>query len=154
MMGKFCSFVAVFSIFLIWVLVLINTFHSAPFSGGKVKGGRILGKYPRLNDSDPSMIARGRIIPTTPWDAVWNGVANWMGVHDNNMDEVLPNRYQFDKCSDLFSDKDLFTDGVCDCTCSGVPISGPIQTPNPTLKPTNPVSIYCCLCLILPPCES
>jgi hypothetical protein len=115
--------------------------------GGKVRGGRILGDYPRpLSPDSTSWIGRGRFIPTTPWDAVWNGVGNWLGVPDEDMDFVLPNRYNFNKCNDLFFDKDLFTDGVCDCNaCSGVPTP---PLPNPTPPPTNPVSY--CLLIIFP----
>lgn len=113
--------------------------------GGKVRGGRILGDYPRpLSPKCPSWIGRGRFIPTTPWDAVWNGLANWLGVSDKDMDFVLPNRYNFNKCNDLFFDKDLFTDGVCDCNsaCSGDPPS-PLPNPTPTPPPTNAVSFFC-----------
>ncbi len=50
------------------------------------------------------------MIPTTPWDSVWNGVAQWMGVRgDDDLDFVVPNRRNFDKCS-LFTDEDLFVD--------------------------------------------
>lgn len=67
-------------------------------------------------DSD-YWIGRGRFIPTTPWDAVWNGVAQWLGVqNDDDLDWALPNRDSFDKCDDLFFDTDLFTDGTCTCT--------------------------------------
>merc|ERR1711862_744355 len=49
--------------------------------GGQVKGGQILGQYP--DDYDGHLDAgRGRVIPTTPWDAVWYGISEWMGVKD------------------------------------------------------------------------
>ena len=108
--------------------------------GGGIKGGRLLGKYPRpLDATNEFMIARGRLIPSTPWDAVWNGIANWFGLYDPaDLDFTLPNRDSFDKCNDLFFDKDLFTVGACDCNgCQGVNTS-PSNTLKPTSLPTNP----------------
>ena len=38
------------------------------------------------------MLSRnGRILPTTPWESVWYGVAEWFGVNVSSMEEVLPN---------------------------------------------------------------
>lgn len=49
--------------------------------GGDVSGGRILGKYPRsFGDSDPTNIGRGRLVPSTSWDALWYGIAQWFGI--------------------------------------------------------------------------
>jgi len=78
--------------------------------GGGVKGGRILGTYPEeLTDASDLWVRRGRLIPTLPWDAVWSGIANWMGVKgDVDLDFIVPNRRSFDKCSVLFTDEDLF----------------------------------------------
>ncbi len=85
--------------------------------GGKVNGGQILGTYPYpLTPEHPKWIGRGRFIPTTPWDAVWNGIGNWMGLQlDDDLDFALPNRKSFSKCDDLFYDTDLFVDGACTC---------------------------------------
>lgn len=105
--------------------------------GGDVKGGQLLGKYPRpLDATNEFFIPRGRLIPSTPWDAVWNGVANWLGLYeDEELDFTLPNRKRFDKCNDLFFDKDLFKVGACDCNgCSNV--NPPPSTSN-TLRPTS-----------------
>lgn len=58
-----------------------------------MKGGRILGEYP--DDISPTgylNVGRGRIMPTTPWDAMWSGVAEWMGVSTEQLNAVLPNR--------------------------------------------------------------
>jgi len=62
--------------------------------GGAVKGGRVLGQYPDdITPEGPLNIGRGRIIPTTSWDAIWNGVAQWMGVEtESELDYCLPNR--------------------------------------------------------------
>uniref|UniRef100_A0A7R9ZFB4 DUF1501 domain-containing protein n=1 Tax=Pseudictyota dubia TaxID=2749911 RepID=A0A7R9ZFB4_9STRA len=75
--------------------------------GGGLKGGQILGKYPEHITSDaPLNVGRGRIIPTTSWDHLWNGVAEWVGV-DLAQDalEVCPNGGNF---NDLFTAADLF----------------------------------------------
>jgi len=89
-------------------------------AGGNVRGGRILGQYPDFGVDNPSWIDRGRFVPTTPWDAVWNGIANWLGVRDDaGLDWAVPNRGSFDKC-ELFYDSDLFKDGTCKCD-SGCP---------------------------------
>lgn len=124
-------------------------------AGGSVNGGKIMGKYPTpLGPGSDYWLKRGRWIPTTPWEALFNAVAQWMGVHDDaNLDWVLPNRESFDTCS-LFTDKDLFTDGLCECVKEGdseytvcdqvtySPTSVPTETPsytptdNPTTTPT------------------
>ena len=62
--------------------------------GGDVKGGQILGKYP--SDLTPSGLLvddRGRFIPTTSWDSIWNGILEWTGVtNEDDLDYCLPNR--------------------------------------------------------------
>ena len=65
--------------------------------GGKVKGGQILGKYPRdlTSESDSMVGGRGRVIPTHGWESVWHGLLQWLGVKDNEMDQVLPNKPNF-----------------------------------------------------------
>ena len=70
--------------------------------GGKIKGGRVLGKYPddftfhsRLN---ASMNSRTRFIPTLSWDHIYNGIVAWMAdgfskeLTNEDLDYVLPNR--------------------------------------------------------------
>ena len=61
--------------------------------GGNVKGGRILGQYPSdLTETGPYSISRGRYMPTTSWESIWNGVSEWMGVEDpTEMEYILPN---------------------------------------------------------------
>ena len=51
--------------------------------GGDVKGGKIKGEYPKsFSESDPINIGRGRLIPTTSWDALFYGLTQWMGITD------------------------------------------------------------------------
>ena len=86
--------------------------------GGGLDGGKILGEYPEdLSDKSDLWLQRGRLIPTLPFDSVWNGISEWMGVQgDADMDFVLPNRVNFDKCSTMFRAQDLFSD-VPKTTC-------------------------------------
>jgi len=80
-------------------------------TGGKVKGKKILGKYPDdlngpLNvDGD---IGHGRFIPTTCFEAIWNGISQWMGVADEAaLNRIMPNRLSCGGTG-LFTDSDLF----------------------------------------------
>merc|ERR1719203_1460610 len=77
--------------------------------GGSMNGvgGKILGEYPdNLTDAGPLNIGRGRLIPTTSWDAIFNAVAQWAGVTEEaDLAEVLPNRNKF---NGLFTRKQLF----------------------------------------------
>ena len=76
--------------------------------GGGVKGGLVLGKFPKefeQGDADNLALSRGRMIPTTPWDGMWYGVAEWFGVNATSpdMDKVLPMHKNFP--SDVLYDK-------------------------------------------------
>lgn len=76
-------------------------------AGGKVRGGRILGKYPNdLTDNGDTNIGRGRVVPTTPWESMWYGVASWFGVPATDMPTVLPNAANFP--TQLFDQATLF----------------------------------------------
>lgn len=70
-------------------------------------GGKILGEFPDdLTDAGPLNIGRGRLIPTTSWDAVFNAVAEWAGITDEaDLVEVLPNRNKFSR---LFTRDQVF----------------------------------------------
>ena len=49
--------------------------------GGGLKGGKVFGKFPdKLGDDGSTNIGRGRLIPDMPWEAVWMGLSQWMGV--------------------------------------------------------------------------
>eukprot|EP01047_Picozoa_sp_COSAG01_P084226 COSAG01_NODE_17986_length_1108_cov_1.274529_2_plen_98_part_01 len=64
---------------------------NAMLLGGALKGGVIHGAFPTdLTKHGPLILSRGRIIPSTPWEALWHGVCEWMGVHASLMTEVLP----------------------------------------------------------------
>ena len=77
-------------------------------AGGGVKGKKIFGKYPEeLGANSDLNVGRGRILPTTSWEAMWNSIAQWFGVVDSEMDTVLPNKKNFPS-SDIFDKNDLF----------------------------------------------
>lgn len=61
--------------------------------GGGVRGGRVVGEYPKdLTEASPQSIGRGRFMPTTSWDVIWNGICQWMGVETpEEIKQVLPN---------------------------------------------------------------
>ena len=80
--------------------------------GGGVNGGKVLGKFPidfEQGDADGLALSRGRMIPTTPWDAMWLGVAQWFGVPQDSvaMDKVLPMHKNFPN-ETLFDKTKLF----------------------------------------------
>jgi hypothetical protein len=78
--------------------------------GGDVKGGKIMGKYPSFGLSDPTNIGRGRVMPTTSWDALFYALTQWMGISlQDQIDYVLPNSQNFG-CN-LYTDYDLFKSG-------------------------------------------
>ena len=82
--------------------------------GGGVRGGRMVGEYPSdLTETSPLNIGlgRGRLIPTTSWDAVWHGVVQWMGVTSpEDMNICLPNlNNTVNKVFPPFTQGDLFT---------------------------------------------
>ena len=77
--------------------------------GGGVDGGKIHGKYPTsLADGSQDSAGRGRLIPTTSWEAVWYGLAQWFGVDDAaRLQQVLPNLGNF-RPADLLRQEVLF----------------------------------------------
>ena len=80
------------------------------FLGGAVNGGQILGQYPsRVDDEGPLNVrSGGRLIPTTSWEMLWNGIALWFGVDSTRMSEVLPGMNNFPAAS-LFSSQTMFS---------------------------------------------
>ena len=78
--------------------------------GGAVQGGRVFGRYPnRLTEAASEVnIGRGRFLPTTSWEAVWNALAEWWGVVDaNKRAEIMPHLRNFQR-GDLFSAAEMF----------------------------------------------
>ena len=63
-----------------------------------MKGGQILGEYPReLKAGSYLNLGRGRMLPTTSWEAIWNGISQWMDLDDDRLDTVMPNRKNFEQ---------------------------------------------------------
>jgi uncharacterized protein (DUF1501 family) len=59
--------------------------------GGSIAGGQILGHYPTdltQGPADSLNIGRGRMIPTTPWEAIWWGMAQWFDVHEDQVSRL------------------------------------------------------------------
>ena len=83
---------------------------------------KILGQYPRdMDDSESDVFQPGIAIPTTPWDAVWNGITSrWLGITSNNsadLDEVIPNRRG--TFTNLFGKEELFKTWPSQSTIGG-----------------------------------
>ena len=77
--------------------------------GGAVAGGKVHGQYlDDLTDQGSRVLSRGRVIPTLPWEAMWHGIAEWMGVEANQMATVLPNVGHFQVGSTLLTQQQLF----------------------------------------------
>jgi cullin-associated NEDD8-dissociated protein 1 len=69
----------------------------------------VYGDYPDdLTEGGPQMLSRGRLIPTTPWEGLWHGVAEWMDVDASKMAELLPNMGNFVREETLFTKEQLF----------------------------------------------
>jgi len=114
-------------------------------ASGDLKGGQIFGEYPDdLTDSGDQIVGRGGVvIPSTPWEALWNGVAEWLGLDtDNDLETVLPNRAPFEDV--LFRGIDLFhsTFGSEFPSMSSAPSmsSPPSQIPSVSAMPSSSVA--------------
>jgi len=98
--------------------------------GGDVRGGQIVGSYPDdLSESAPLNVGRGSMIPTLPWDACFQAIAQWLGVeeHSPDLDYVCPNRHNFES-SQLLNQYDVFD----------LPGGSHFPTISPTSNPTLP----------------
>ena len=73
--------------------------------GGSVRGGQILGTFPSLDKEGSRSLPSGRLLPSTSWESIWNGVAQWFGVRDTEMDAVLPQKRHFPS---VLTEEDLF----------------------------------------------
>ena len=68
--------------------------------GGQLNGSRILGTFPQgIASEADARISRGRLIPSTPWESLWQPIAQWFGVPESQMDFVLPLRKNFGTCT-------------------------------------------------------
>ena len=80
--------------------------------GGSVKGKQIHGEFPYDLDPTTSQLevgrGRGVLIPSTPWEGMWYGIAQWFGVDEDRMLEVVPNAANFVEGSTLFTKEQLF----------------------------------------------
>lgn len=74
--------------------------------GGSVKGGRILGSFiDDYTDKGPQSVGRGRLIPTSPWEAIWAPLCKWFGVsEEGDLSEILPNLENFNDATGLLGD--------------------------------------------------
>ena len=105
--------------------------------GGAVKGGQILGEYPEdITDDGPLTLGRGRMIPTTPWDAAFRGIATWLGVPDRDMSEVCPNLHNFDSTY-LIEPDDMF-EGLANRTRAPSAFPTPFPTEIPSTITASP----------------
>jgi hypothetical protein len=51
-------------------------------------------------------LCRLKLLPSTSWEALWNGLVEWFGVDSSQLDYVLPNAKNFP--GQLFKKSDLF----------------------------------------------
>ena len=68
--------------------------------GGAVRGGRIVGTFPRTalstpNEDNPDEVGSGRLLPSTSVDQFAAALGRWFGVPETGLDAVLPNLAQF-----------------------------------------------------------
>jgi uncharacterized protein (DUF1501 family) len=78
---------------------------NAIIAGGSVRGGQIFGKYPSsLRDSGETNLGNGVLLPTTPWESMWNAISQWIGISDDaSLNKILPNRPNFLSGNTLFN---------------------------------------------------
>ena len=60
---------------------------------GALREATMHGAYPDLSEASEYRIARGRMIPTMPWEAMYKPLIEWLGVAD--VQAVLPNVNNF-----------------------------------------------------------
>ena len=105
--------------------------------GGNVKGGKVKGKYPEdLSSEGEQILGRGRVIPTTPWDACFKAIALSIGVKNSDLAQVCPNCHNFPP-STMFSGDELFND-VEPLVPTISPTNSPTTSPNTSKTPTKP----------------
>jgi cullin-associated NEDD8-dissociated protein 1 len=109
-----------------------NTF----FLGGAVRGGQILGKYPsNLDVSGELNIGNGRLLPTTPWESIWNGISQWLGIENAaDLNKILPNRPNFVNGNHLFTKDMIFKAPTTQAPTTQAPTTKAPTTKAPTTK--------------------
>lgn len=78
-------------------------------ASGSLAGGKIMGTFPNnLTNDGPYAFEPGILIPSTPLESLWNGIAEWFGItSSDDLNTVLPNRGTFSNL--LWSQSDLFS---------------------------------------------
>ena len=77
-------------------------------ASGALDGGKMLGTFPDdLSNDGPLVFPPGIVIPTLSWEGLWDPIARWFGVPDESLENVLPNRADFE--DNLLSLLDLFS---------------------------------------------
>ena len=64
--------------------------------GGAVQGGKIYGTLPSLDVTGPDSIHHGRILPTLSATQYAATLLNWIGLQEQEVDDVLPTLQNFD----------------------------------------------------------
>ncbi|EAY26458.1 DUF1501 domain-containing protein [Microscilla marina] len=63
--------------------------------GGKVKGGKVYGKYPSLALNSHLDVNNGVLLPTTSTDEYFAELARWFGVSNTDLADIFPNLRHF-----------------------------------------------------------
>lgn len=64
--------------------------------GGSVRGGVLHGTFPELRPNGPNCVSpRCPLLPSSPWEAIWRPLVQWLGVSNAQMGSVLPNLDRF-----------------------------------------------------------
>ena len=110
--------------------------------GGSIKGGHILGKYPSTYSTSSPIRLYRTFIPTLSHEALWHGLAQWMGVEDAVMTNVLPNLGKFtSECTPGFPGCIILTQNMLFDGAAGPsppPQSPPSPPPSPPKSPPPP----------------
>jgi uncharacterized protein (DUF1501 family) len=60
---------------------------------GALDGGKVLGTFPDdLSNDRAQVFFSSIVIPTLPWESLWDSIARWFGVAENALDMILLNR--------------------------------------------------------------
>ena len=103
--------------------------------GGAVNGGHIIGKYPSDLSHNSDIRLHRTMIPTMSLEGTWNALAQWMGVEDEAMANVLPNIDKFStQCTPGFPGCGIITEGMM-FKGAAQPSPPPVSPPNPPPSP-------------------